>query len=136
MVNLQRSLGEAVRLVVHVDRSEAAHPYRDFFEGCGAPTLFKYTSVGGRPAPTDLVGEILDRAGTDNEFFICGNEKWMNEMQAELVARGAKKVICEVFGSQLATGCPFFSAPPPKVTTVAFVSEGLPTKECEFKSAT
>lgn len=114
MVNLHRSLREEVKLVVHVDRSEESHPYREFFEKSGSKTLFKYTSVGGRPSSVDLVNEILEMAGTDNEFFICGNDKWMNEMQTELVAKGAKKVICEVFGSQLATGCPFFTAPAPE----------------------
>merc|ERR1719203_2452987 len=134
MVNLQRRLGDAVKLVVHVDRSEEAHPYRDFFEEHAAETLFKYTAVGGRPTTEGLVGDILQRAGTDHEFFICGPATWMDAMQAELVAKGAKKVTCEVFGSQLATGCPFFAAAP-KVTPVAFEAEGLPTKECEFKSA-
>lgn len=135
MVNLQRSLGEAVKLVVHVDRSEEAHPYRSFFEEAGSETLFKYTSVEGRPETGALVDDIIKRAGTDNEFFICGPAKWMEAMQGELTAKGAKKVICEVFGSQLGTGCPFFATAPPKVTNVAFEAEGLPTKECALKSA-
>ena len=41
----------------------------------------------------------------------------MNEMQAELLKLGAKKVMCEVFGSQLATGCPFAAAAPQVAAT-------------------
>lgn len=108
MVNLKRSLGDSVKLVVHVDRSEETHPYRDFFEGCD--TLFKYTSVNGRPAAEDLATEMIEKAGADNDFFICGPEQWMDDIQRVLLAKGAKKVSCEVFGSQLATGCPFFQA--------------------------
>ena len=108
MVNLKRSLGDSVKLVVHVDRSADAHPYKDFFEG--TESLFKYTSVSGRPAAEDLAAETIEKAGTDNDFFICGPEKWMDDVQQALLAKGAKKVICEVFGSQLATGCPFFQA--------------------------
>merc|ERR1711935_323890 len=107
---MKRSLNENVQLVVHVDRSEESHPYREVFED--SKTLYKYTSVGGRPTAEDLVAETLEQAegGTDNEFFICGPEQWMDDVQKALLAKGAKKVVCEVFGSQLATGCPFFQA--------------------------
>lgn len=108
MVNLRRSIGdENIKLVVHVDRTPESHPYKDAF--AGLETLFKYTSEGGRPSAADLVKETLEKAGTDNEFYICGPEAWMDDVQAELLAKGAKKVVCEVFGSQLATGCPFFA---------------------------
>lgn len=110
MVNMKRSLNENVQLVVHVDRSEESHPYREVFED--SKTLYKYTSVSGRTTAEDLVAETLEQAegGTDNEFFICGPEQWMDDVQKALLAKGAKKVVCEVFGSQLATGCPFFQA--------------------------
>ena len=108
MVNLKRNLDKSVQLVVHVDRSAETHPYKEFFGD--SDTLFKYTSEGGRPSAEDLVKETLEKAGKDNEFYICGPEKWMDDVQKELLAKGAKKVICEVFGSQLATGCPFFQA--------------------------
>jgi len=108
MVNLKRSLGDSVKLVVHVDRTPESHPYRDFFEG--TECLFKYTKIDGRPTAEALAAETLDKAGTDNEFFICGPEQWMDDVQKVLLAKGAKKVVCEVFGSQLATGCPFFQA--------------------------
>jgi len=108
MVNLKRSLGDSVKLVVHVDKTPESHPYRDFFDGC--ENLFKYTRVTGRPTADDLAAETIEKAGKDNDFFICGPEQWMDEVQKELLARGAKKVVCEVFGSQLATGCPFFQA--------------------------
>lgn len=108
MVNMKRSLGDSVKLVVHVDKSPDSHPYKDFFEG--SDTLFKYTSEGGRPTIEALVTETLEKAGNENEFYICGPEKWMDDVQKALLANGATKVICEVFGSQLATGCPFFAA--------------------------
>jgi len=109
MVNLKRSLGDAVKLVVHVNRSVEDYPYREFFEK-DSPTLTKYTSETGRPTAESLVAETLEKVGTDHEFFICGPEKWMDDVQKELLKKGAKKVICEVFGSQLSTGCPFFQA--------------------------
>eukprot|EP00536_Pseudo-nitzschia_multiseries_P008034 jgi/Psemu1/197066/e_gw1.197.39.1 len=112
MVNLQRAMGSNnVELVVHVDKSEETHPYKSFFDECGSPTLYKYTSVTGRPSASDLAKEAIEEAahGTDNEFYICGPESWMSDIQAALLEQGAKKVICEVFGSQLATGCPFFA---------------------------
>mmetsp|Transcript_12651 Transcript_12651/g.26831 ORF Transcript_12651/g.26831 Transcript_12651/m.26831 type:complete len:443 (+) Transcript_12651:138-1466(+) len=110
MVNLQRSMGDAVKLVVHVDRKPETHPYKEFFAEKDNTKLYKYTRVDGRPTAEDLVAETIEAAGTDNEFFICGPEKWMDDVQQELLAKGAKKVVCEVFGSQLATGCPFFQS--------------------------
>merc|ERR1711937_169838 len=109
MVNLKRNLDKNVQLVVHVDRAPETHPYKEFF-GKDSPTLTKYTSETGRPTAESLVAETLERVGTENEFFICGPESWMDDVQKELLKNGAKKVICEVFGSQLSTGCPFFQA--------------------------
>ena len=59
-----------------------------------------------------LAKEIVAEAGADHCFYICGPSAWMNEMQAELLNLGARKVMCEVFGSQLATGCPFAASAP------------------------
>jgi len=108
MVNLKRALGDAVKLVVHVAKSPEKHAYRKFFED--SSNIFKYTSQTGRPTAESLVEETLEKVGTDNDFFICGPEQWMDDVQKVLLAKGAKKVVCEVFGSQLSTGCPFFQA--------------------------
>jgi nitric oxide dioxygenase len=108
MVNLKRSLGESVKFVVHVDKSPESHPYKDHFDG--SDSLFMYTSESGRPTAEALVAKTLEKAGKDNEFYICGPEQWMDNVQKTLLAKGAKKVVCEVFGSQLATGCPFFAS--------------------------
>lgn len=112
MVNFLRNLGkENVKLIVHVDKTPESHPYKGFFDESGIETLFKYTRTGnGRPTIADLVKETLAKAGKDNEFYICGPAQWMEDLSKELLANGAKKVICEVFGSQFATGCPFFQS--------------------------
>ena len=110
MVNFARTLGDKVALVVHVDKSEAAHAFKAEFEK--HKTLFKYTDGGTRPLVEAVAKEIIAEAGTDHCCYICGPPAWMNEMQAELLKLGAKKVMCEVFGSQLATGCPFAASAP------------------------
>ena len=112
MVNFARALGNNVALVVHVDKTETAHAYKEEFEK--HRTIFKYTAGGTRPSAQSLAMETVAAAGTDHCFYICGPSAWMNEMQTELLKLGAKKVMCEAFGSQLATGCPFaaYGAPP------------------------
>lgn len=109
MINFQRCLGDNVKLTVHVDSTPEAYAYRSLF--ASGPLLEKYSKVPGakRPTAKDLVKETLQKSGTQNTFYICGPEEWMDEVQKELLKQGAKKVMCEVFGSQLATGCPFFS---------------------------
>lgn len=109
MVNFKRVLGEKVKLTCHVDSTPEAYAHRAYFAESG-DLLEKYTQTPGgrRPTSKELVSEIIDQAGTGNNFYICGPEKRMDEVQKELLKNGAKKVMCEVFGSQLATGCPFF----------------------------
>jgi len=109
MINFKRSLGDKVKLTVHVDSTPESYAYRKLFaEG---PLLEKFTRTPGarRPTVQSLVTETLQSAGKENTFYICGPEEWMEEVQKELLKQGAKKVMCEVFGSQLATGCPFFA---------------------------
>jgi len=106
MLAFNRALGGKVKLAVHVDKAPGSHAYREVIAD-STPVLEKYTQSQGRPNTQALVKETLDKAGADNTFYICGPEKWMDEMQSELLKQGAKKVMCEVFGSQLGTGCPF-----------------------------
>jgi len=105
MLNFSRALGDNVKLAVHVDKSKDSFAYRSAL--AGHPMLEKYTDSGGRPSAASLVQETLAQAGKDNNFYICGPPKWMEEVSAELTQQGAKQVKTEVFGSQLATGCPF-----------------------------
>jgi nitric oxide dioxygenase len=109
MVNFSKALGNNVKLAVHVDRTPESSAYRDFFAASGQPLLEKFTKQpGGRVSPKDLVQETIEKAGRDNNFYICGPPSWMEEVSAELMKAGAKSVETEVFGSQLAqSGCPF-----------------------------
>lgn len=110
MVNFSKALGKNVKLAVHVDRSPESFAYRGVFAESGQPLLEKFTAAQGtgRPSPKALVQETLERAGADNNFYICGPPSWMEQISAELQQAGAKNVMTEVFGSQLAqAGCPF-----------------------------
>eukprot|EP00931_Biecheleriopsis_adriatica_P027092 TRINITY_DN1634_c0_g1_i5.p1 TRINITY_DN1634_c0_g1~~TRINITY_DN1634_c0_g1_i5.p1 ORF type:complete len:438 (-),score=112.47 TRINITY_DN1634_c0_g1_i5:179-1492(-) len=111
MVNFKRALADKVKLTVHVDSTPSAYAHRKVFAESGGKLLEKFTKTPGakRPSVQALVTETLQQAGKDNTFYICGPEEWMDGVQAELLKQGAKKVMCEVFGSQLATSCPFFS---------------------------
>lgn len=109
MVNFHRNLGENVKLTVHVDSTPQAYAFRSLFAESKVPLLEIYTKVPGgkRPSAQELVCETLQKAGKANNFYLCGPEAWMEEVQSELFKQGAKQVQCEVFGSQLGTGCPF-----------------------------
>merc|ERR1712032_894982 len=108
MVNFKKKLGSNVKLAVHVDSTPESFAYRSLFAESNEPLLEKFTKIGGRPAPKDLVQETLGKAGADNNFYLCGPPAWMADVSAELQKAGAKNVMTEVFGSQLAqSGCPF-----------------------------
>ncbi|EOD25800.1 putative nitric oxide dioxygenase [Emiliania huxleyi CCMP1516] len=114
MINFARALGGKVALAVHVDKSAKAHALKGEFESLlgKKKLLCKYTDGGKRPSAASVAAETISKAGTEHVFYICGPPAWMSEMQAELLKLGAKKVMCEVFGSQLATSCPFAASPP------------------------
>ena len=109
MVNMYRQLGKKVKLSVHVDSTPQAFAFREHFSRGDGKVLEKFTKVPGgkRPNSEEFVAEILAEAGKNNNFYVCGPEKWMDGVQKELLKRGAKHVMCEVFGSQMGTGCPF-----------------------------
>jgi nitric oxide dioxygenase len=110
MVNFSKALGKNLKLAVHVDRTPESFAYRSLLAASGQPLLEKFTKAqgGGRPSPKALVQETIQKAGTDNNFYICGPPSWMEQISAELQKAGAKNVMTEVFGSQLAqSGCPF-----------------------------
>mmetsp|Transcript_6861 Transcript_6861/g.7317 ORF Transcript_6861/g.7317 Transcript_6861/m.7317 type:complete len:515 (+) Transcript_6861:54-1598(+) len=109
MINLYNSKTTDVKLVVHIDKTPDLHPYKQYFDDTGIPTLFKYTKNSTRPTPQELVHDTMELVGTQHHFYLCGPAQWMDDTSKELLAQGAQKVICEVFGSQLATGCPFFA---------------------------
>merc|ERR1712176_389309 len=100
MINFKRTMGENVKLSVHVDRTPESYAYHNIFSENGGKTLEKYTRIEGgkRPSAKELVKETLEKAGgSDHIFYICGPENWMNQVQKELLEAGAKKVMCEVF---------------------------------------
>merc|ERR1711862_833488 len=110
MVNLHRACEKTVKLAVHGDRTPESHPYKSHFDHGGVPTLYKYTKVDGgkRPTASELVEETFAKVGKDNEFFICGSEQWMDDVQKELLAKGAKKVMRSIWqsvGNRLSVFC-------------------------------
>jgi len=113
MVNFSRALGKKVKLAVHVDRDPESFAYRSLLAESGQPLLEKFTKAkdgngSGRISANVLVQETVEKAGVENNFYICGPPSWMEEVAAELQKAGAKSVSTEVFGSQLAmSGCPF-----------------------------
>jgi len=111
MVNFAKALGDSAKLMVHVDRTRESFAYRDLFaDQLKVPLLEKFTQQQGlgRASPKALALETIERAGKDNNFYICGPPAWMEQVSAELQSAGAKRVMTEVFGSQLAqSGCPF-----------------------------
>jgi nitric oxide dioxygenase len=110
MINLKRTLGDKVKIVVHVDRTPEHYPCRQFFaenDTNHIKTMEKYTQANGRIGPKDLAHEMIDTVGTNHTFYVFGPSVWMKDLQQALLDLGASKVMCEVFGSQIGSGCPF-----------------------------
>merc|ERR1719436_618849 len=65
MVNFSKALGKNVKLAVHVDSTPESFAYRSVFAESGQPLLEKFTKAqgSGRPSPTALVQETIEKAG-------------------------------------------------------------------------
>lgn len=100
MMSFVAAVPDRIKLAVHVDRSEAEHPFKDEFSG--VPTHFHYTQTSGRAAPSSLVKGVLKEHLAACDFYMCGPPAWQAELKAALVAAGAKGVYTEQFGPELA----------------------------------
>jgi len=91
-----------VKLVLHVDKEEATHPFKAEMEASGVETHFVYTKDAGRPKAAALVENMLKPFLAECDFFVCGPPTFITDMANALKANGAKKVNIEVFGPAFA----------------------------------
>jgi len=96
------SAPEQVKFVLHIDRDEAAHPFRKEMEASSAGTHFHYTDAGGRPEAAALVEGALKPYLAECDFFLCGPPPFLADMSAALKAAGARSIHLDVFGPALA----------------------------------
>jgi len=96
------SVPENVRLAVHIDKSEATHPFKAEMEASGVGTKFYYTEQSGRPTIGELVDEVSKPYLSECDFFLCGPPTFVSELKTALEAAGAKSVNVDVFGPGLA----------------------------------
>lgn len=90
-----------VCLAVHVDKSEATHPFRKAFIDSGVKTYFHYTSTKGRPTMAALVEQVKPHLA-DCDIYACGPAQFMSEVKTALTEAGASNVNMDVFGPTLA----------------------------------
>lgn len=107
MKSFIESYPEQVKFVLHIDKNEASHPFKEEMLGSGAKTHFVYTEQSGRPKPEKLANDVLKPYLQDCNFFLCGPGPFLSDWKAALEAAGAKSVNMDVFGPTLA-------GPPPK----------------------
>jgi len=91
-----------VKFMVHVDKSEAAHPYLKEMKESGVETQFYHTESGSRPTPEELVEAAKSRDLLSADFYLCGPSGFLKSTRDALTAAGAKSVTIDVFGPELA----------------------------------
>lgn len=101
MKSFMASAPGQLKMIVHVDKNEAAHPFKAEMEACGAKTLFHYTATSGRPT-SDVLVESMAPHLSDCNFFLCGPPAFLSDMKKSLEVAGAKNVFVDVFGPGLA----------------------------------
>jgi len=96
------SAPSSVKFILHVDKDEAAHPFKSEMEASAAGTRFVYTRASGRPTAAALVEESLKPYLPDCDFFLCGPSPFLSDMKEALSSAGAKSINLDVFGPTLA----------------------------------
>lgn len=102
MKSFLESYPEQVKFILHIDKTEASHPFRAEMLASGAKTHFVYTEKSGRPAAEKLAHDVLKPYLKDCNFFLCGPGPFLSDWKAALEAAGAKSVNVDVFGPTLA----------------------------------
>jgi len=90
-----------LRMVVHVDKTEETHPFRQEFIDSGVNTHFHYTCKHGRPSAANLVDKVKPHLA-DCNVYVCGPKGFLDDMKAALSEAGAQNVHFDVFGPTLA----------------------------------
>lgn len=92
---------------VHVDKNRASAPFYDYFESInGGNNQYYFTESDGRPNLETVSKSLVEEAGTDCKYYLCGPTAFMIGMAHGLVACGVKRedLKWEAFSPQLS--CP------------------------------
>merc|ERR1719335_908505 len=106
MKSFIESYPKQVKFILHVDRNEASHPFKEEMVASDAETYFHYTANNGRPKPGKLVNTILKSYIKNCNFYLCGPGDFLYDWKTALEAAGAKSVNLDVFGPSLAGPTP------------------------------
>jgi len=88
-----------VKLAVHIDKNESAHPFKGQLSGVSS--YCHYTEALGRPSAVFLVQGVLKPLMSSCDFYLCGPQAFVTDMKFALSA-GVANVYVDVFVSSLA----------------------------------
>mmetsp|Transcript_160 Transcript_160/g.179 ORF Transcript_160/g.179 Transcript_160/m.179 type:complete len:417 (-) Transcript_160:93-1343(-) len=83
---------EKVVKVVHIERSESKHAFRDYFLKSKVEYDFIYTNQNGRPNVVALAQELFDFGGSETHYHVCAPPYLMIQLQVELQKAGATNI--------------------------------------------
>jgi nitric oxide dioxygenase len=91
-----------VKFILHIDKNENTHPFKEEMLDSGATTHFIYTEKSGRPIAENIVKEQLSPYLKQCNFYLCGPGPFLQDWKAALEEAGAKSVNMDIFGPTLA----------------------------------
>lgn len=126
---LQQFGKEKVKAVLHMEKSQRRHAYKEDFERSGVPCTWLYTEHG-RPDMVAALETLLSdpNVSTSAEFYVCGPSSFMSAIRDTLAALGATQVFAEIFGTNAINdgqkpACPFTMVmPSPQRSSCPFMS--------------
>ena len=105
MIAFQKSLGDHVKKIIHVDKTSKHHAFVDFQNTAKCERKYFYTKEGVAPYCHDM-NEIADVAtidvGKNTMFYVCAPTAFMKDIEESLRAKGFSNIHYEAFGPQMA----------------------------------
>ena len=100
MLSFIDTYGDKVKAGVVVNRTPESTPFRQELEESSANLKFFETDTGaGRPDLNEQAQFLIDTAGQDAKFFVCGPDSLMAATIEALSAKGAQKIFTNIYGT-------------------------------------
>ncbi|GBG29561.1 Flavohemoprotein [Hondaea fermentalgiana] len=84
---------------LHVDRSKARHAFDAIFQDAKLPFYKTVYSSEGAPDVSALAKELVEATGPDADYYVCGPNSFMADIEGALREQNVSSVISEVFGT-------------------------------------
>ena len=99
MMSLLRTYGDRVKAGLVINKTDSRTAFKEELMNGPGDMRFFTTEDAGRPNMAEEAKQLVEHAGADANFFVCGPTSLMNDTAKALNDAGANKIYFEIFGT-------------------------------------